>query len=64
LSKYPDGCYSGPIWLDLAVILSDSGNYSEAGVNIKRAESLLGNIPVIRKVKEKIATDILFESSS
>ena len=64
LSKYPDGCYSGPIWLDLAVILSDSGNYSEAGVNIKRAESLLGNIPVIQKVKEKIANDILFESSS
>ena len=63
LSKFPDGCYSGPIWLDLAVILSDSGNYSEAGVNIKRAESLLGNIPVIQKVKEKIATDILFESS-
>lgn len=63
LSKHPDGYLSGPIWLDLAVILSDSGNYSEAGENIKRAESLLGNIPVIQKVKEKITADILFESS-
>jgi glycosyltransferase involved in cell wall biosynthesis len=61
LQKYPDSPGSGMVWLDYSVNASYAGvqYLAEAQEAISVAETLLGNIPVIQKLKQYILVETL-----
>ena len=56
LSRFPDSPSSGQMWLSHAVLAIESGkdDLDEATISLKHAKALLGPVPAVRKVEERL----------
>ena len=54
LKKHPDGPVSGSIWFDAAVLAENIDNLGKSEIYLSRAVKLLGQLPVISKLENKI----------